>query len=359
VIQTENKSPQISDLINKLSARPDLFHVGLLLKPTDSFFEATILYNPVVVDNTDLIAFKQHFAILLQSIIANPVADVGSYNILSPAEFNSIIHDFNNTITDYPKDKTLHSLFEEQVERNPQAIALLKGINYVTYEDLNKKANKLARYLINKGVQPQDNVGLLVTRNFEMIIGMLGILKAGGSYVPIDHDYPIDRQQYIYNHSSAKIIVADADYPVKNTIDSNNYVRVDLTVNSDLDESNPLVNISSKQLAYIIYTSGSTGQPKGVMIEHHSAVNLVLWVNKTFGVTHDDRLLFVTSMCFDLSVYDIFGMLAAGGTLVIADKREIKNIKTLQDMLMLHKITFWDSVPTTMDYLVKTLKRIG
>ncbi|MDB5004481.1 MAG: amino acid adenylation protein [Mucilaginibacter sp.] len=357
VVQSLENSPEINSIINRLSSQPNLFHIGLILKQTDSFVEAAILYNPVVADDKYLTAFKHHFVILLQSIIANPIAHVGSYNILTSTEFNSIIHDFNNTITAYPKDKTLHSLFEEQVERNPQAIALLKGINYVTYDDLNKKANKLARYLIKIGVQPQDNVGLLVTRNFDMIVGMLGILKAGGAYVPIDHDYPVDRQQYIYSHSSAKIIVADADYPVKDMIDPNSYVRIDLTINSDLDESNPLVSISSKQLAYIIYTSGSTGQPKGVMIEHHSAVNLVLWVNKTFDVNHDDKLLFVTSMCFDLSVYDIFGMLAAGGTLVIADKREIKNVKTLQDMLCLHQITFWDSVPTTMDYLVKNLEK--
>jgi amino acid adenylation domain-containing protein len=357
VIQSLDSSLAIDNVINQLFKRGDFFHIGLLLKSTESFVEAAILYNPVVIDEKYLTAFKHHFAILLQAIVANPVADVGSYNILTSTEFNSIIYDFNNTITAYPKDKTLHSLFEEQVERNPQAVALLKGINYVTYDELNKKANKLARHLISKGVQPQDNVGLIVTRNFDMIIGMLGILKAGGAYVPIDNDYPVDRQQYIYNHSSAKIIIADADYPVKDVIDPDSYVRIDLTLNGDLDESNPLVNISSKQLAYIIYTSGSTGQPKGVMIEHHSAVNLVLWVNKTFDVNHDDKLLFVTSMCFDLSVYDIFGMLAAGGTLVIADKREIKNIKTLQDMLVLHQITFWDSVPTTMDYLVKNLEK--
>jgi len=128
--------------------------------------------------------------------------------------------------------------------------------------------------------------------------------------------------------------------------------KVDL---SGYNNSNLDLNIDSRQLAYTIYTSGSTGKPKGVMIEHHSAVNLILWVNSRFGIGPDDRLLFITSMCFDLSVYDIFGILATGGSVVIATQAEVNDINELQSMLQRYRITFWDSVPSTLDYLVKEL----
>ncbi|MDB5010564.1 MAG: amino acid adenylation protein, partial [Mucilaginibacter sp.] len=352
-----DKHFEINDIVNQLLIQFDLFHLGLILKENDSF-EVSMFHNQNIVSEEFVEKFKQHFVNLLYAIVENPTAEVGSYDILTSTEFDLIVKKFNNTITPYQKNKTIHSLFEEQVLRSPDTVALLKGLKYITYDELNKRSNRLARFLIEKGLRLEDNVGLLVTRDFDMIIGMLAILKAGGAYVPIDHDYPVERQQYIFNHSSAKIIVADDDYQLKGLIDESNYIRTDSNEYDHItDDSNLSINISSKQLAYIIYTSGSTGQPKGVMIEHHSAVNLVSWVNKKFEVDSNDRLLFITSMCFDLSVYDIFGMLAAGGTLVIAEKKEIQNVKELQDMLIKYNITFWDSVPTTLDYLTKNLER--
>jgi amino acid adenylation domain-containing protein len=363
IIQSSSNSSQldkhlkINDTVNQLLIQFDLFHLGLLLKETDSFIEVSILHNQNIINEDFVERFKQHFVNLLFAMVANPTAEVGSYNILTPTEFDLIVKDFNNTITLYQKNKTIHALFEEQVSNSPNAVALLKGLKFITYDKLNKKANRLARFLIEKGLQLEDNVGLVVTRDFDMIIGMLAILKAGGAYVPIDHDYPVERQHYIFNHSSSKMVIADNDYQLRNLVNPSSYIRIDLNEFDHIDDdSDLLINISSKQLAYTIYTSGSTGQPKGVMIEHHSAVNLVSWVNNEFKVDFNDRLLFITSMCFDLSVYDIFGMLAAGGTLVIAEKKEIQNVKDLQDMLIKYNITFWDSVPTTLDYLVKNLE---
>lgn len=277
--------------------------------------------------------------------------------IATKSEWSQVMNDFNNTVVPYPKEKTMFGLFEEQVLKLPNAVALRKGTKAMTYDELNKQSNRLAHFLINCGVMPEDNIGILVTRDFDMIIGMLAILKAGGAYVPIDPEYPIDRQEYIFNQSLMKIVVADNDYPLKSLIDEKRFLKIDFNNLSAFKDINPELNISSTQLAYTIYTSGSTGRPKGVMIEHHSAVNLILWVNNKFNVGANDSLLFITSMCFDLSVYDIFGILAAGGTLVIAENKEIRNVKILQDMLINYGITFWDSVPTTMDYLIKNLEQ--
>jgi len=269
---------------------------------------------------------------------------------------SQLFSDFNNTIADYPKEKTIADLFEEQVLRNGDAVALCRHEHSMTYEELNKHANQLAHYLIASGVKNGDNVGLLVSRTFDMVTGMLAIMKAGGAYVPIDPDYPVDRQEYILQNSGVSRLVVDSDYPLLTLLDSSQVVRMRETDLNSYKNTNPAIKAGSTQLAYTIYTSGSTGRPKGVMIEHHSAVNLLLWVNSEFNVGPDDRLLFITSMCFDLSVYDIFGMLAAGGSIVMVEKQELMDVPKLKEMLLKHQVTFWDSVPSTMDYFIGELE---
>ncbi len=315
-----------------------------------------ICYSSALFTGDFIGKFAQHFVNLLTAAVAQPDKSTGAHQILTAGEWQNIMVDFNNTITPYPQQQTLFGLFEEKVLTVPNAIALRKGNKTITYAQLNTKANQLAHFLIAKGVLPGHNIGLLVARDFDMITGMLAILKAGGAYVPIDPDYPIDRQEYIYNQSSLKLILADNHYPIKSLLNEGCYIRINVEKTSLQPDSNPGLTVNSKQLAYTIYTSGSTGRPKGVMIKHHSAVNLVLWVNKEYNVGVDDNLLFITSMCFDLSVYDIFGMLAAGGTVVIAEYDQIQDVKQLQRMLIDYDITFWDSVPTTLDYLVRNLE---
>ncbi|MGN6395818.1 MAG: non-ribosomal peptide synthetase [Mucilaginibacter sp.] len=264
---------------------------------------------------------------------------------------------FNNTIVPYAKEKTIFAPFEEQVVISPDAIALQKGERTLTYKELNQASNRLAHFLMAKGLTPGTNAGLLVSRDFDMIIGMLGILKAGGAYVPIDPDYPLDRQEYILSQSELTLVVADDSYPLQNVINPERFLQIEDSKKIVFKNTNPDLAIDSSNLAYTIYTSGSTGRPKGVMIEHHSAINLISWVNDRFGIGPKDSLLFITSMCFDLSVYDIFGMLAAGGKVVIAENAEIQDVRLLQDMLIRYNITFWDSVPTTLDYLVRNLEQ--
>jgi len=275
---------------------------------------------------------------------------------LDEAGQNQLLNDFNNTIADYPKEKTIVDLFEEQVIKNETAIALCRHELVMTYGQLNERANRLARHLIAQGVKNGDNVALLVSRSFDMVIGMLAIMKAGGAYVPIDPDYPVDRQEYILQNSDVSRVLVDSGYPLLTQLDPAKVTRMKDVDLEAYGPENPAIKIDSTQLAYTIYTSGSTGRPKGVMIEHHSAINLLLWVNKKFNVGPDDRLLFVTSMCFDLSVYDIFGLLAAGGAIVMVEKQELMDVPTLKKMLVKHRVTFWDSVPSTIDYFVGELE---
>lgn len=263
---------------------------------------------------------------------------------------------FNHTVNPYPDHKTLHLLFEEQVLKNPDHVALQHGDRLLTYKELNSRSNQLARKIIESGIQLGDPIGLLIERNFEMIIGMYAILKAGGAYVPVDPHYPIERQQYILSNSAVNLLVSDIAHPI-NALMPN--LRTLLICDLDLKEystSNLELSVDSRQLAYTIYTSGSTGKPKGVMIEHHSVVNLILWVNDRFQIGSTDRLLFITSMCFDLSVYDIFGILASGGSLVIAEQRQVNDLNELLHMLQHYQITFWNSVPSTLDFLIRELE---
>ena len=178
--------------------------------------------------------------------------------------------------------------------------------------------------------------------------------------MPVDPTYPIDRQQYILSNSGVNIVLMDLKYDIVQD-EKSAFQFIDITDEkvNDYSDENLMIEKDSKELAYTIYTSGSTGRPKGVMIEHHSAVNLIEWVNNTFNVGTHDRLLFITSMCFDLSVYDIFGMLAAGGTVVIASQEEVRDVSILKQIIADERITFWDSVPTTLNYLIGELESEG
>ena len=333
------------------------FDINFIFSESKGGLDLFLEYNRDIYSTEQMKRMLTHFENIVASVVEDPKQSIAGIDFLTKEEKRLLFEEFNNTLVEYPKEKTLADIFEEQVLKTPDAVALLQHDRSMTYRELNAKANQLARYLVDSGVKKGDSIGLLVTRSFSMIIGMFGILKAGGAYVPIDPEYPIDRQQYILQNSSVTRVITDADYPLENlTSPDNIFVKLNALDLSAYDNGNLGFKIDSTQLAYTIYTSGSTGRPKGVMIEHHSAVNLVLWVNTEFNIGSDDRLLFITSMCFDLSVYDIFGMLSSGGSLVIVEQQELMDVPVLKNMMIEYGITFWDSVPTTMDCLVRELE---
>lgn len=296
---------------------------------------------------------------ILKAFIKDVESELNTADLLTEKDRNWLLYEFNNTTIEYPSGKLMHQLFEEQAAKTPGHVALTQHGKKISYKELNETSSRLAHFLIEKGVKSGDNVGVIADRNFNMIISLMAVLKAGGAYVPVDPSYPGDRQEYILTNSNAKIVLTDHEYEIIKQDPSKNYFNLNTLNLSGYSSENIDLKKSSKDLAYTIYTSGSTGRPKGVMIEHHSAVNLINWVNKTYNINRNDRLLFITSMCFDLSVYDIFGMLAAGGTIVIATQDEVKDPDTLQNIMIAEGITFWDSVPTTMNYLVDMIEGSG
>ncbi|EPR13013.1 non-ribosomal peptide synthetase [Ruminiclostridium papyrosolvens] len=314
-------------------------------------FEMQIKYSSAFFQSEDIETAAGLYERILEKFSSDDKVIVGE-DLLTNEELKEILFSSNNTKVKYDSYKKIHELFEEQAQKSPESIALISDGRTLTYGKLDEYSNRLSHQLISKGVKSGDHVALISQRNFEMIIGMLGILKAGGAYVPIDPDYPTSRKEYIVSNSDVSAVVTDMDYdfPHKNTVIIN-YGDMEL-----YPAYRPDISIDSSQLAYVIYTSGSTGSPKGVMIEHHSAVNLISWVNREFNVSKNDRLLFITSMCFDLSVYDIFGILAAGGSVVVAKKEQVQNPSDLKNLVKTERITFWDSVPSTMNYLINSLE---
>ncbi|MGB4400870.1 MAG: amino acid adenylation domain-containing protein [Daejeonella sp.] len=317
--------------------------------------QGEITYRTSLYDKQGIEKMVKYYINLLDSASVSAQQKIGAIAMI-PEDEILFFENFNDTITNYSDQKTIVDLFEEQVVKTPEATALIRLENSLSYRNLNERANKLARYLVSQGVKPGSNIGLLAGRDFDMIIGMYAIMKTGSAYIPIDPEYPADRQKYILNQSSASYVITDADYPEADLFSDLKVIKLNKADLEHFDSGNLNIQVPSNQLAYTIYTSGSTGVPKGVMIEHHSAVNLIEWVNKTFNINTNDRVLFITSMCFDLSVYDIFGLLSAGGAVVIASQQEVIDIEKLKKFLVEYKITFWDSVPTTMNYLVKELK---
>ncbi|MEK8212402.1 amino acid adenylation domain-containing protein [Paenibacillus sp. FSL L8-0463] len=311
-----------------------------------------IKYTPAYFEDREIETAFAWYERILEALCDVENDLLSMEHLMTAAERQEIVYEWNRTDTPYAVEKTLHQLFGEQAARTPERPAVSWNGQQLTYRELDKRSNRLARLLQAQGVNVNDHVGLMTGRGFEMIIGMLAILKAGAAYVPMDPDYPQSRIAHMISHAGISVVVADqayAEMPAQ-IIDSRDP--------SLIGHSGEALHLAkdSHELAYIIYTSGSTGEPKGVMIEHHSAVNLVSWVNQEFGVHEEDRLLFITSMCFDLSVYDIFGPLAAGARIVIADREQVQDPKQMQQLLEQEAITIWDSVPTTLNHVLHGLE---
>lgn len=253
---------------------------------------------------------------ILNQIITNNDIMISKINLLTYDEINQKLIQFNSTIRDYPKDKTICTIFEETVNNNLEKTALRLGNKSLNYKDLNEKVNQLARLLQKKGVGNEGIVAIMASHSFELIIGIMAILKAGGAYLPIDPNYPVDRINYMLKDSNCKLLLSNID--VHSEIEFNGEF-ISLENNEAYKESTE--NLSnkknSKQLAYVIYTSGSTGKPKAAMIEHKGLVNYIFWAQKTYMSKVNETFAFYSSISFDLTITSIFTPLISGSVMEI------------------------------------------
>ncbi|NBI31019.1 non-ribosomal peptide synthetase, partial [Chengkuizengella marina] len=285
-----------------------------------------------------------HLRLLVEQIVEKPETALGELVLLTEQEKQQLLVDFNSTQVDYSKNQTIHSLFEEQVQKTPDAIAVIFEEEVLTYYDLNDKANKLAHVLKNKGVKPDGLIGIMVDRSVEMIVGVLGILKAGGAYLPIDPTYPEERKSYMFEDSQAKWILTMEHY-----VDSIKFKGEIINLEDPSLYNDDYPNIQSMNhahnLAYVMYTSGSTGKPKGVMIEHQNVIRLVQNTNY-INFNKEKRILQTGAIVFDASTFEIWGALLNGLQLVLAKEEVITNPYLLKETIERHEITtMWLTSP--------------
>jgi amino acid adenylation domain-containing protein len=272
--------------------------------------------------------------------VANSEQQVDGSELLTDTKKHKLLVEWNNTTSDYPQDKCIHELFEATVERTPEAVAVVFEGEQLTYRELNARANQLAHYLQERGVGPEVLVGICVERSLEMIVGLLGILKAGGAYVPLDPAYPFERLSFMLEDSSVPVLLTQSKLIEKLPPHSARVVYLDKDWEEIVQQSkeNPSRSVTPDNLAYVIYTSGSTGKPKGVCCCHTGVVNLYTDFQSKQPLSVGDRCSLWTAISFDVSVYEIFSALLAGGALYIVSNNVRSDTQTFLDWLNFYQI---------------------
>src|SRR5215210_4539118 len=306
------------------------YDLSFFLFEEEQGLKGRLVYNAGLFDGSTIERMVGHLQTLLRSIAADPDRRLSELPLLSEAERHQLLFEWNDTATEYPRDRCVHELFEEQVERTPDAVAVVFEDQQLTYRELNRRANQLAHHLRALGVGPETLVGICVERSLEMVVGLLGILKAGGAYVPLDPAYPEERLTFVLEGARAPVLLTQQRL-VERLPDKHGaeVVRLDADwpVIARKAEENLTSRATADNLSYVIYTSGSTGQPKGVMIEHRALSSFVAAAIGAYEMTASDRVLQFASLSFDASVEEIFPSLACGGTLVLRSDRMIDSMQ--------------------------------
>lgn len=376
-LQLDNYEIEPFEIKNKTSRFDLLFEV----REINNEFNLNLVYCTTIFNRSTIERLGKYFINILETIVDNQNICVSDIQMLTEADMKQLLNDFNNTGKGYSENKTINQLFEEMAMKVPDNQALVfsgdSGTKVtLTYMELNERANQVAWALKQLGAGKGKYIGILMERSIDMVVGLMGILKAGAVYVPIEPYLPDARILAVLNSVDISHVITDCKslnrigsleglpHKVKNLICLDKLVNdtlntfindISVTYHSEI-LMNPVKNlpreIESDELAYIIFTSGSTGNPKGVAVGHKPVINLIEWVNSNFNVGYKDKMLFITSISFDLSVYDIFGILAAGGTIYIASSNELLEPKRIINMILDEGITFWDSAPQALGQIV-------
>ncbi|MBR8664605.1 bacitracin non-ribosomal peptide synthetase BacC [Bacillus paralicheniformis] len=330
----EEKNDVGFEMVNVSGEEQTNYHFSISAALDDQL-KLLFIYDENVYDDTIIETLEKHIITVAEQVAEDEAQTLQDINLVSKEEQQRILDTFNDTKTDYPKDKPLHELFEEQAMKTPDQTALVFGAQRMTYRELNKKANQTARLLREKGIGRGSIAAIIADRSFEMIIGIIGILKAGGTYLPIDPETPRDRIDYMLENSGAALLVTTDSLLQPFDIKTVDLRSDELHLLSG--ENLPRVNCSS-DTAYIVYTSGSTGTPKGVVIPHYSAARVVQNTNY-IDITEDDAILQLSNYSFDGSVFDIFGALLNGASLVLIEKETVLNTHELAEVIEKERVS--------------------
>ena len=302
----------------------------------------------------DVIDIHSRIINMINQVLTNNDINSCDIEIVTPEEKNKMLNIFNNCNVDFPRDKTIVDLFEEQVEKTPDKIAVVFNDEKLTYKELNEKSNQLARYLIEQGVTPHTVIGLRLNKRLEMIIGILAIIKSGCCYLPINMQYPEDRVNFMLSDSNAKLLLGTKDSLTDMELDLPK-IDIDLS-NTDIynyNDKNLNLKISPEDLIYIIYTSGSTGKPKGAMLCHRNVVRLFKNDKFLFDFDDTDAWVMFHSVAFDFSVWEMYGALLFGGKLVLISDDVAQDPELFLEVMRKEHVTVLNQTPT---YFYKLLK---
>ena len=321
------------------------FDLNVSIEEEKVYFE----YNKDLFDAATISSMLDRFVNLLQGIVTNPEVKLLDLPYLTQTETKQL-SDWNNTQIDYPQ-VCLPQLFEAQVAKTPDALAVVFGDEQLSYRELNARANQLAHYLQKLGVKPEVLVGICLERSLDMVIGLLAILKAGSAYIPLDPSYPQERLAFILEDTQAPVLLTQASLVEAMPQHKAQVICLDghwQTI-AQQSQENLFTELTTDNLAYTIYTSGSTGRPKGVMIKHASTVAMLDWANKTFAIEARAGVLASTSICFDLSVFEVFVPLCCGGKIIL-----IENALLLPTLPASQSVTLINTVPSVISQLLRT-----
>ncbi|MBE7384646.1 MAG: amino acid adenylation domain-containing protein [Leptolyngbya sp. SIO1E4] len=311
------------------------YPLTVLAKP-GSELSIEIYYDCCCFQDSSINRLLGHFRNLLEVMVTSSEQCLSNLSILTEEERQQLLVEWNDTLIDYPKDQCIHEIFEAQVKRTPDAVAVVFEGQQLTYHELNAKANQLACYLQKLGVKPERLVGICVERSVEMVVGLLGILKAGGAYVPLDPNYPAERLNYMLADSGIEVLLTQrslSEFWLKEQVQ-----EVHLDTGWGVMEQYGLEDfgsgVCSNNLAYVIYTSGSTGQPKGVAMHHASLVNLILWQLERSSAKYGTKTSQFAPISFDVSFQEIFSTWLSGGTLILVAEDTRRDGVALLKLLM-------------------------
>ncbi|MBV1880990.1 MAG: amino acid adenylation domain-containing protein [Pseudomonadales bacterium] len=319
------------------------FDLSLSVEERGDELKAIFEYSADLFDEEYVTRLASHWENILESLLSDPQQSISQLNMLGDDERHHLISELNDNVGNYPRNVCLHQLFEQQVAKSPEAIAVIYEDEQWTYSAINAKANQIARHLRELGVNNESLVAISVDRNIDMIVGLLSILKVGAAYVPLDPEYPKERVAYMLEDSLAPVVICH--HHLKNSLPKTKILCLDR--NTSLWEGNDISNlglqIDSTQLCYVMYTSGSTGKPKGVAVEHRNVASLVQWAHTAYHPQDLSGVLFSTSICFDLSVWELFVTLTGGGTVIMAD-----SALSLPTIPSRDQVTLMNTVPSAM-----------
>jgi amino acid adenylation domain-containing protein len=336
--------------------RTSKFDLTMFVEDRDEELAVWLEYTPDLFDAATIRRMLRHFQVLLEGIAASPEESLSRLPLLEPEERGQLLFEWNDTREEFDAEHILHALFEQQAERTPGHCALVFEDRSLTYAELNARANQLAHFLRSRGVRTETRVGILMERSVEMVVALLGVLKASGAYVPLDPAYPRERLAFMLQDAQALVLLTQERFAGNLPEHGAEVVRLDSGWQQLASESteNPLHTVVPDNLAYVIYTSGSTGQPKGAMNTHRGVCNRLLWGQRAYGLSESDRVLQKTPFSFDVSVWEFFWPLLSGASLVLARPGGHQDSEYLTALIRAERISTIHFVPSMLQLFLES-----